>query len=362
MRIFFIGVWLLLLSLTSTQLIARQPDFTIDLESGIRRDSLKWSISAPKNCPKILSELEWKDLKIWQIQSTFRAVVCKNVYFRGSADYGRIYHGHETDTDYLLKKRSKCCPSSSSSSFSSSSFSDSTSSSRSSSSFPSFSTSSSSSSPCCSSSSASCCSDTSDHSKHAFAKSKAKSNKGEVFDLSGGVGWLFTFIGKRVTIAPIIGYSHHEQHLRMNNLKVDFDFIDDISGSIPGLHSNYRARWMGTWFGVDMTYDPCCHHIRFFGTFEYHLGRFHGTGHWNLRDDFVHDFKQHAWAHGYLALGGIAWDFCRYWSVTMTGMCERWKSNHGKDRTFFREKTLKSRFNGAHWHTFQFMWSIEYRY
>jgi hypothetical protein len=300
MRKFVVGFMLLLVS--AVQVEAWQPDFSFDLAGGYRRDSFKFEISGKNGVPNILTDMQWKDLQAWEISGNWKMVFCRTVYIRVNGDYAKYYHGHQYDNDFAKDDRTD-----------------------------------------------------------QFLETKSKVHGGEAYDVSAGIGYLFWFVGEKVTIAPIVGYSRHEQHFKMDDLVVKQGLFPP--GSLSGLHSNYRARWMGPWAGVDFTYDTGCHDIRLLGTVEYHFcSRFNASGHWNLRTDFDEDFRQHAWAHGWYGLGGIFWDFACNFSLGFTGSYTRWKSNAGEQKTFVDGEKLHRRFNHAIWKSWQWMGVLEYYY
>lgn len=300
MRKFILGFMLLLTS--AVQIEASQPDYSLDLSGGYRRDSLKWEVAGEDGFPNILTDMQWKDLQAWVVGADLKMVFCRTIYIRANGDYAKYYHGHEHDNDFAGNNRTD-----------------------------------------------------------QFLETKAKVHGGEAYDATAGIGYLFWFVGDKVTIAPMVGYSWHEQHLKMSDLVVEQGVFPP--GPFPGLHSNYRARWMGPWVGADFTYDTCCHNIRLLATVEYHFSsRFNATGDWNLRTDFDQDFRQHAWAHAWYGKGGIYWDFACNFSLGFTGSYTRWKSNTGTQKTFVDDQELRRRFNHAIWKSWQWMGVLEYYY
>lgn len=288
------------------------------LSTGYRQDRLTWTIADPTGSPNILSELQWNDLRIWEIKGQFEVLFCDRIYVRGYADYGKIFHGRNRDSDYAGNDKTL-----------------------------------------------------------EFSRSKAKSDKGEVFDFSGGIGYQFhlgdwfCLCDTDWTFTPLLGYSYHEQHLR------DYDGVQLINsafnefgeevpagplGPFPGLHSNYRAKWRGPWVGFDTCYPISCD-WKVFGSFEYHWAHYHGTGHWNLRPDFIKDFTQTSNnGHGYVIDAGTSYDFWCNWSAGLTFSYQWMRSGSGRDRTFFISGPADTRFNGATWHNWSILADLGYAY
>lgn len=268
------------------------------LGAGYRQDHFNWSVAGPHHEPNILSELTWKDLKIAQVEAIGIVETIGGIYARGKADYGWILSGHETDHDFNGHNRNDL-----------------------------------------------------------FLSSHAKSDKGEVFDLSAGMGFSYSLFCFKVI--PLSGYSKHEQHLHMHDLVNDFDAQTGFVGPIKGLNSHYRAKWQGPWVGCD--FDCCLGCLHLFGSFEYHWAKYRGTGHWNMRKEFVKDFQQHADGHGQIYWLGLKYNLgC--WGLSLIGTYQHWKTQSGKDFTFFEEGSLESPFNGANWESYSVIGALNFSF
>lgn len=278
----------------SAQCVTVPVYFEAELGAGYRQDHFRWNMAGPENQPNILSELTWKDLEIALFQAEGILEVY-HVYTRLTVDYGHIFHGRETDRDFAGHNRTEI-----------------------------------------------------------FSDTRAKSNKGEVFDITWGLGYLFEYCGFQ--FIPLAGYSHHEQHLHMHDLVVDFDAFSSHRGPLSGLHSNYKAKWRGPWLGFDFNYSRCGK-TTLYGTFEYHWARYRATGHWNLRTDFIDDFRQRANGQGQLYKLGIQHLFTCYFGGSLEASYQTWETGHGRDRVFFFDGFVDSRFNEARWHSYSIVGS-----
>lgn len=303
MRKLVAGAFLLLISMSFMQVAAKERELIFELAAGYRNDHLRWSISGEDKQPDVLSELKWKNLKIAQVTATAKMVNCYHIYFRAFANYGKIFHGRNSDQDFLLN-----------------------------------------------------------HKEGIFSDTHSKADKGEVLDFSGGIGYHFTFLCNRATISPLGGYAYSEQHLRQYDLFVDFDAISGFHGPVPGLHSNYRTHWAGPWLGADFTLKMT-RELSLFGTAEYHWIKYWGHGHWNLRPDFIKDFKHRAKGWGQVYKLGINYDFpCTNWSLGLVGQYQIWLTHSGRNRQFFEEGNVTTRLNPVHWHTYSVMAQVQYRF
>lgn len=295
------GVFLLLMNMSFMHAAVKERELIFELAGGYRHDQLRWSISGHNKHPDVLSELKWKNLKIAQIMATTKVVTCDSIYMRAIGSYGKIYHGRNSDQDFLE-----------------------------------------------------------DHRKKLFSDTVAKADKGEVLDFSGGIGYHFTFLCDRATISPIGGYAYSEQHLRQYDLFVIFDALTFEHGPVPGLHSNYRTHWAGPWLGADFTLRMT-RELSLFGTGEYHWIRYWGSGHWNLRPDFVKDFKHRASGWGQVYKLGMNYDFpCSHWSIGIVGNYQIWLTHSGRNRQFFHDCHAETRLNPVHWHTYSVMGQVKY--
>lgn len=328
MRKFLLSFFLLLNFAIIPHLSSRTVQWGVfELSEGFREDRLHWSISPYEYsdsssyfCEHVnttssssssssgsssssssssgsfdkISKLRWKGLHIGQIMLTGRYVNCYRFYFRGYADYGRIFEGKETDTDFSGNPAIRTFP---------------------------------------------------------HSKSTARADKGEVYDFSAGIGYQFRFLCGRATITPIAGYSYHAQHLRMDHEEIICNVRPGgFVGSVDGVHNNYRTRWKGPWLGVDFTLYMTCD-LKLFGSAEYHWTLFHARGHWNLREDFVKDFHQHAKGRGFVYTLGASYDVWDNWTIGLVGGYQAWRTWRGLDKVYLFDGPLRSRLNVVHWHS-----------
>ena len=195
-----------------------------------------------------------------------------------------------------------------------------------------------------------------------FARSHSKV-KGYVYDVELAVGYQFKLCDDNFSVAPLVGYSWHGQHLKDRHLRQSFFYSDDfteggyVAGarsqssdsyhnytfesssvesyySYGGDHSKYHTRWDGVFIGFDFDYRfGCCCEWDLFGGYEFHFAQYHAKGHWNLRDDLFDGFRHHAKdAYGNTFDIGIQWDFCECWTLALKGEFQWWWADHGRDR------------------------------
>lgn len=302
-------LFVLFLSTWASGNFAIEVDYEFYLGGGYRKDKLSWDVAGPSGVPNVLSELSWKDLEIGEVKAFLSLYVpCNNLYLRLKGDYGKIFHGKNIDRDFA-----------------------------------------------------------SDDRQNEFSRSVNNAGKGHVYDASIGLGYPLCFFCEQLELIPVVGYSYYSQHLnQFDGFQVVGFELENEAGEIVGgvpvgsfhhLHSNYRAKWGGPWVGFDWVYSPCAFlngDLSFFGSFEYHWTRFHARGHWNLRSDFVNDFKQHAWGHGPYVSVGTNYNFWCNWSLATVFEYQYLHARNGKDRCFFSSHSVQTRLNRVKWQS----WSV----
>lgn len=300
-----------LASFCSAAAQAECPLFTTKIETGYRHDGFKWNIAGSNREPNVLSEMHWKNLKIWQIAARATMLTEHSIYVRGYADYGRILDGRARDSDYAGNGRT-----------------------------------------------------------YEFSRSYSDAGHGEVFDLSLGAGYQFSFCDGRLLVSPLAGLSQEEQHLTMRHGFQSLNsFNPTATGPFHGLKSSYKARWRGPWIGTDVVYHVD-YDLSFLGTLEYHWARYRGHGHWNLRPDLIHGFTQKTKGYGVVGSVGAVYNVCQDWTVGLTLAFQTWKGRPGKSRAKIALPEdgkiviyqSQQRLNRVRWNSFNVMASVGYQF
>lgn len=254
-----------------------------------RVDNLDWNIADSDGSPNILSELTWTDLKIVQIKADGKLIKSNNFYMRGSIGYGKIFDGDNQDSDYDGDDRTL-----------------------------------------------------------EFSRSNNDADDGDVLDVSAGLGYQFRL--KKFTIAPLIGYSYHEQNLVMTN---GFQTIPAY-GSFPGLNSSYDAQWNGPWTGFDISYK-IMEKLTLSGVFEYHWADYEAVANWNLRNDFEHpkSFEHIADGNGILLSAAVDYTFNKHWGIGFLANYQEWSADAGIHRVFTSNGAIGvTRLNEVNWESY----------
>ena len=277
------------------------------LRNGYRRDHLRWSIAGNKsgNNPDILSELTWDNLRSYTLNG--HALLSREslIALRGSVEYGWIFGGENQDSDYLGNNRT-----------------------------------------------------------FEFSRSNNTSDRGQLIDVSGGVGYPWTPESVQYDydfrLIPLAGYSYYQQNLTITN---GVQTIPN-SGSFAGLDSRYRAEWRGPWLGFDMDFKPY-EKIWAYAGFEYHWASYLGNARWNLRDDFSQpkSFRHIADGWGVVGTLGMTYRLSDKWLIDGNAKFQTWTTDPGIDRTFFSDGTVgETRFRQAQWDSYTLSLGAHYRF
>lgn len=320
-------------------------DSSLEIGVGYRQDSLEWKTKSDMTSSygsygsygsydsyyseislpyKLESKQKWKDLSIWQIEANGKYVTCDSVYLRGNFDYGWITSGKSVAKDYITDESEYSGYNSYGSGF-------------------------------------------------EFAKSKAHVS-GHVYDAKLALGYQFKLCDDSFSIAPLVGYSWHGQHLQDSHVRSswysdesiveeevttrayssssDSSFSSDSSypsdySSSGHDHNAYHTRWNGPFIGFDFDYRfgfgcGCDLDWQLFGAYEFHWAAFHGEGKvfsngyesgsessYESRSEFK--FHQHASnAYGNVFDIGVKWDFCECWTLALKGEFQWWWADHGR--------------------------------
>lgn len=256
------------------QVLAEGTASESSLSLGYRVDSLDWNIDGGILGPNILSELEWRDMEIFQLRGGLSGANRDGVYFRGFIDYGWVLDGVNQDSDYAGDNRSL-----------------------------------------------------------EYSRSLSDVDHSRVLDVSAGLGVTY-FMGAsdQLQIIPLLGYSYHDQQLIMRNGLQVVPFL----GPFAGLNSSYEAEWSGPWLGVDVLLnlqDGSTAFVRM----EKHWVDYYAKANWNLRTSFAHpvSFEHEANGQGWVLELGWQNAPSRYqwvWGVTVS--LQSWETEAGIDRTY----------------------------
>jgi len=290
-----------------------RPEVNMTFDAGYRRDDLDWNIAGDNtgHNPNVLSELKWKDLESYQVKFQGTLAWPNIIALRGYADYGWIFDGDNQDSDYLGNNRT-----------------------------------------------------------YEFSRSNNNADDGDVWDASLAVGYPWRW-GRSVisTITPLVGYSHHEQNLKMTDgyqtvsipvVTPDFTIIPPPVGPISGLNSSYDTEWKGPFIGIDMRFrgeklSSLASRLETYFSYEYHWADYHAQADWNLREDLRHpkSFEQDADGTGWIIGAGLNFIINSNIALNFDFDYQNWRAKDGNDKTYLADGTTeKTRLNEVNWSSY----------
>lgn len=289
---------------------------SLELSAGYRLDRLNWNISGVNNHPDVLSELKWSNLQMFQMGLLGQVYICEDWVVRLEGNYGQILTGKVQDSDYDKS-----------------------------------------------------------HRRGEYSRFICNADRGEVFDVSGSIGYFYPLFCDEFFVTPLVGYSYSEQHLRMGEGHVKILDGERVSINVGELHSNYRTKWRGAWLGFELDYLYDCA-WDLYGGFEYHWVRYSGTGHWNLREEFFDDFQHHANGTGYKGYVGVQYCFNHCWLGGFKFSYLDFWTRPGVDRTYIlddsansedsfvgqKEYVVETKLNKVNWQSFRAEINIAYTF
>ncbi len=305
---FFIGA-LALLAIPAEAGADSVKSLEFGLQAGYRVDQLDWNIAgnAAGQNPNILSELNWKDLKIWQVGASGKVAVGNDLvdyrtYIRASLDYGWITDGNVRDSDYHHDNRSL-----------------------------------------------------------EIYRSISDTSDDNVLDGSIGLGFEKDYWQKRITFGWLGGYSYHEQNLRLTD---SIQYIP-VYEPVNGLNSTYKSKWYGPFAGIDLTIQ-LSPRFSLLGSAEYHWTKYEAKADWNLRADFAHpeSFRQDANnAHGLVGTIKGRYAFSGAWSLDLAFDYRDFTARDGTDRAFMADGTTTDvRLNEVNWKSYATTLGVTYNF
>jgi hypothetical protein len=248
---------------------------TFDVGGGYRNDSLKWKIF-PSNLPGRQIEERWRNIGLGVVEANAQFLACEHYLLQVDFDYGLFTNSGSQRFEA--------------------------------------------------------------HGGFEESRNFKARPRGNVYDLSGGLGYQFNFDCFRVSFAPLIGYSSHQQRFKSRKYEnVIFPLADDILA-----HNDYKFRWSGPWIGFALSYQATCE-LQLYFDYYYHWARFRGT----VKEHFAFQpgaFQNHLRSNrafgNELTVGGI-YTFCDYWYIGIKFDYKQFCGNKGKS------KVETSHFNSA---------------
>lgn len=266
------------LTATMALIEAFEPSSSLEIGSGYRKDRINWKIQDTNVFGgRSTTKLKFHDQDIFLVGIGGKTVVCDCIYVRGCADYGWISNQKikgETSQKYPIDPNAIVIPKGLSREASTPA-------------------------PVLVG-----------NEGFQFSEGDLRTNGSHVFDASIGIGYPIEWLcGGCLHIAPVIGYSYHEQKIRYtsNNQLLDEEqtvIVDPkattttITEQIGTSHiaQQFRSRWYGPWVGLDLAYR-LSHCLNILGAVEYHFARASTNTH--INNSIVQNSSQNTTGPGF---------------------------------------------------------------
>lgn len=330
----------------STTVYREPPPLNISLYGGFREDQLKFHIGGEGHNTKNFSKVEWRNLKIAQVGGTINYSTCHHYYLRAAGDYGRIMDGdgtvsnkwkvhpvrHGQNHGQVVNNAGQAPEDL-------------------------------------------LCGQNSFHHFHERSKQKTDAGHGYVCDASAAMGWKVVTGGQRGWVAGFIGYSYERQSLKMKNFRQTKDSLHLIDPhSLCGVKGSYLTRWSGPFVGIDFLGMVECN-VKCFGTVEWHICDYRGTGDWRRDPAYKAKIRHHARGYGFVGNFGFDWAPCDRWGFGIVGNYQQWSTRRGNNHSrsqslLFPSSHLPKSFPVAHksrlyrvkWTSYAVSFVTTYRY
>lgn len=283
----------------------------LQLGSGYRKGELSWNIAGSSGDPDVLSELEWKDLDVFQTRAEGLLLLGKTgapnlwFYLKGSVAYGWILDGKNRDSDYAEDGRTL-----------------------------------------------------------EFSRSENSGDGGDLLDLSIAAGPQIRFFDNNLAIAILAGWSYHEQNLEISDGRQTVASDADDLGAIPGLDSRYATKWWGPWLGTDIQW-LLGDNFTLSGAFSWHFADYEAKADWNLRSDLEHpvSFRHYADGRGVILALGLQYQLTVDWLLALHYDYQDWQADRGSHQVYGADGDRGyTRLNEVTWQSQTVMLNLGYRF
>lgn len=235
---------------------------TFDIGGGYRNDSLKWK-TFPSNSPGTEIEEKWKNIGLGVIELNAQFLACEHYLLKADFDYG--WFSNNGSQRYSVGGGS------------------------------------------------------------ALPISYKSKPRGHLYDLSGGIGYQFNLDCYRVSFAPLVGYSYHQQKFKSRKYTNE---LDPLAADILA-HNDYKFRWSGPWVGFALAYQATCE-LQLYFDYYYHWARFRGTVKENFLIGELPTQLRSNRAYGNEFVVGGTYTFCDYWFVGLKFDYKQFAGSKGK--------------------------------
>ena len=179
--------------------------------------------------------------------------------------------------------------------------------------------------------------------------------RGQVYDVSGGIGYQFNIPCYRTSIAPLVGYSYNYQ--RFKNSQYVNQLTDPEVTTTS--HNRYKYRWNGPWLGLDLVTQPYCDLLIFFD-YEFHWSTLNADIHENFVEGQEPAKVKLDNCYGNEYTVGSSYVFCDEWFLGLKFNYKQFWGNKGHYRVEDQETKIAVR--DLNWETYSITLDVGYNF
>lgn len=281
---------------------------------GYRRDDFKYSFQGTNDTPDVLCDFYWKALQSYQVNAGYDHTTWNQWYWRVNGMYGNIVSGDNHHNQYSL-----------------------------------------------------------DNKEGKYSNTHSNADRGQVWDISGGVGHVWISDTGRFSFAPVVGYSYHEQRYHILGGEQEYNPTEGILGDIPDLRGRNIAEWASPWLGVDMVLRVQCN-VTIRAGAEWHYVRYQGDGYWRMDDTFDVHWRDKGFGYGAMGYFGFDCELCEGWSIGLWGSYRHFYTRQGHHDVSVKYNTVAGQvfgtiptdddvhLNRVTWNTYSISFNSVYRF
>lgn len=176
--------------------------------------------------------------------------------------------------------------------------------------------------------------------------------KGDVWDASGGLGYQFR-IYKRYFLAPLLGYSYHEQTLKNRN------FHDSFLKSTFAGTSRFSYSFGGPWVGLALGYQMTCN-WQLYLDYRFHWIRFKGKINQDL-GIIIHNQKTKCHLQNEVAIGAN-YTFCNDWWLGLKLNYRNLNTSRDNGKDYKPASNSNARLNNLRWESLTLTMDVGYAF
>lgn len=174
--------------------------------------------------------------------------------------------------------------------------------------------------------------------------------KGNVWDISGGVGYQLNFFCNSLSLAPVVGYSYHQQRFRHHHYK------DRLFDRTVFVHSRYDYQWKGPWFGFASGYQMNCD-WQFYFDYRFHWAKY--SAHVNEDLGIIFQHQKINSVNGNEFILGANYIFC---DCLWTGLKFDYKNFSSHKRGRFTSLNARAKVSHLRWESYAITWDVGYSF